>query len=95
MWRKKDELTKQGFGYDEYSSNKVRIDKEGDMLTVEIFPLKKIAEKPKVSLTSVSYTAFIAEEEMNLFDAMNCNNGQYLSSSISSNTEDKPLKLSF
>lgn len=32
------------------------------MLTVEIFPLKKIADKPKVSLTSVSYTAFIAEE---------------------------------
>jgi hypothetical protein len=94
-WRRKDELTLQGFGYDEYTSNKIRIDKEGNILTVEVFPLKKIIEKPKVSMKNVEYSAFLAEEEMNLYDAMNCNNGAYLSKSISSNAEDKSLILSF
>lgn len=54
-----------------------------------------IVEKPKVSFTSVEYSAYLAEEEMNLYDAMNCNNGKYLSKSIASNTEDKALTLSF
>jgi hypothetical protein len=32
---------------------------------------------------------------MDLYDAMNCNHGKYLSQSVASNTEDKPLTVSF
>lgn len=45
----------------------------------------------------VNYTAFVADEEMNLYDAINCNHGTYITKALSSNSdkEDKPLILTF
>jgi hypothetical protein len=86
-WRKKDDLSKRGLAYDEYTNNKIRIEKDGKLLSVKVFPLKKVTDKPSVSFTTVEYTAYIAKEEMNLYDAMNCNNGKYLSKSVSTNTD--------
>lgn len=57
--------------------------------------MKKVADKPAVSLTNVEYTVFLAEEEMNLYDAINCNHGTYLQKSISSKSLDGSLSLIF
>lgn len=95
-WRKKDELKKLGFGYDDYGSNKIRIDKVESQLQINVFPLKKLSEKPRPVLSEVEYTAFLAEEEVNLYNAMNCFDGTYLSKSYKSNyNEDKNLKIGF
>ena len=94
-WRKKDDLTKLGRGYDEYTSNKIRLDRNGNDLKVEVFPLKQLADKPTVTLTNVDYTAYLAEEEMNLYDAINCNHGTYLQKTSASNNQDGSLSLSF
>jgi hypothetical protein len=51
LWRPKDELTRRGYGYDEYSTNKIRIEKLGNkQLKVDVYPLKKMVSKPTVNL---------------------------------------------
>ena len=79
-WRSKNEQKKLGFGYDEYSPNKLRYSVNGDYLEVAIYGLKRNGNiaKPMVDFGQSNYTAFLAEEEMNLYDAINCANGTYL-----------------
>lgn len=94
-WRKKDEMTGQGFGYDEYGTSKIRIDKTSGFLSVEVFPLKLLVSKPQVTFEYVNYTSYLAEEEMGLYDAINCHNGTYLTEAIATNSETKSIILRF
>lgn len=57
--------------------------------------MKKVADKPAVTLTNVDYTVFLAEEEMDLYDAINCNHGTYLQRTIASKSLDASLSLIF
>ena len=77
-WRKKNLDTGEGTAYDLYTNNKIRIDKVGNELKVEVFPPKKITKDPKIKLSNINYKVFLAEEQSNLYNAMNCNNGVYL-----------------
>lgn len=47
-------------------------------MRVDVYPLKTLVSNPTVKLEYVRYIVVIAEEEMNLYEAMNCKNGVYL-----------------
>lgn len=89
-----DPDTGSGFGYEEYSTRKMRIDKSANFLVVEVFPLLP-STSSLVPLEYVNYTAYLAEEEMQLYDAMNCHNGNYLSSGFSSSLQIDATQIRF
>jgi hypothetical protein len=63
-WRRKDEQKKLGYGYDEYSPNKLRYSLVDGTLKVVIYGLKRNGNiaKPMIDFGKSNYTAFLAEE---------------------------------
>lgn len=73
-WRKKNDATKAGHGYDYYTSSKLRYEfsQFEPGLKVEVFKLKQIVEESPIKFKKLTYTVYIAAEEMNLYEAINC-----------------------
>jgi hypothetical protein len=86
-WRKKDEEKKLGYGYDQYYPSKLRYEYlpvEGQ-LRVTVFPLSRsTTNEIFVEFPELTYTVYLAAEEMNLYEAINCENGVY---AVKSKTE--------
>ena len=95
-WRKKDEAKKIGYGYDQYFPSKIRYEVEGTKLKVQVFPLRKSKlENVDVKFNELYYSAVVTFEEMGIYDALNCERGDFFVEHQSVKGEQPEIFFSF
>jgi hypothetical protein len=87
-----------GQGYDDYQVSRMHVMKTGRKIKVKaepILPVNKQRVKSKIQM--VNYTFVAAQEKLELYEAMNCGEGEFVKKIVRHNStfSDKVVKVSF
>ena len=78
-WRNQDIYTEKGVGYEKFTAESVITYTEDDNLVVEIKPVVQLSEykKPEtINIIEISYSVYLASNELELRQSINCNDGK-------------------